>query len=435
MSDAAVLWLDDAVWRLGVEREGAFEWAEAEAVDRDEAEILDALLTDGEGVPSTVVVMLASSWCLCAEVSTEGVERGRRLTELGYRLEELLPVSAEEVVADYVASNGRALGVCVVSRRVRGVLDALEARRVSVPHLVPAALLAGKALQQGGEREVVVLGSEGGDEVAADVMVWLSGRVARWNWWCGSFDGLADSLGKDDGKVRWMGKASGLAEELGRAHLDVDDASGSWLDVAGRAALQLVAEQREPVIDLRRGELAAPDRFAAYRGPVRALALCAVVLLGCVIGVSFWRGGAYAEQATSLRGEQVSVFREAFPDQRVPVSIVARLESEARRLAGVSGQGGESADASELRAASALERLHGLLASLPNNLRFRVLSVNVQKDRLLVEGEARSHGEAEQITSVLRGRGGFEVDPPRTEAMPEGGVSYSFEARPIGGGS
>ena len=59
-----------------------------------------------------VILAIASGSCLCAAVGVHDLPGKDRLRALLYRLEEKVPVSAEDVVADFVSTSDGALGVC-----------------------------------------------------------------------------------------------------------------------------------------------------------------------------------------------------------------------------------------------------------------------------------------------------------------------------------
>src|SRR5688500_10313053 len=51
---------------------------------------------------SRLTLAVPTAWCLCASVSTDELPRTDRHEALRYRLEEKLPVPAEDVVADFI---------------------------------------------------------------------------------------------------------------------------------------------------------------------------------------------------------------------------------------------------------------------------------------------------------------------------------------------
>jgi hypothetical protein len=82
--------------------------------------------------------------------------------------------------------------------------------------------------------------------------------------------------------------------------------------------------------------------------------------------------------------------------------------------------------------------LFDLLASVPEGLRCRLLNLRLDRNRIQVEGELRSHSDADAITAGLRKRG-LRVEPPRTQQLAGQGVSVrlaaeSAESKPQGTG-
>jgi hypothetical protein len=128
--------------------------------------------------------------------------------------------------------------------------------------------------------------------------------------------------------------------------------------------------------------------------------------------------------------QQAEAFRAAMPNQRVPGSIKGRLLSERRRLAGLGGQGGEDANAGGLKTTSALVHLREVLTRLPADARFRIQELSIQQDQIRLDGLARTHAEAEGMAGALRQSGLYDVDPPKTQAMKDQGVSFVFSAKP-----
>ena len=158
------------------------------------------------------------------------------------------------------------------------------------------------------------------------------------------------------------------------------------------------------------------------------MAAAAVLLALSVAGAMQWRGRQYQALGRQYVQQQAAVFREAMPGQRVPASIKARLTSERRRLEAL---GGEVDGAAPAAGVSALAHLRAVLANLPADVRWRILDLNIQSSLIRVDGQALSHADAEGVASQLRQAGLYEVDPPKTQALRDGGVSFVFLARPI----
>jgi hypothetical protein len=142
-----------------------------------------------------------------------------------------------------------------------------------------------------------------------------------------------------------------------------------------------------------------------------------VVLLVSTTSVLLYRGCAAGRDAALLTAGQVEVFREIFPNTKVPVGIKSRLESELAKLKGLQGD-----DSSLPAAVSAVTMLHEMLAALPTDRRFQLLEIRIEEGRLYLDGEVIAHGDAEAIAQRLRA-GGFEVAPPRTQRLDEKRVS------------
>jgi hypothetical protein len=102
---------------------------------------------------------------------------------------------------------------------------------------------------------------------------------------------------------------------------------------------------------------------------------------------------------------------------------MGRLRSEHRRLSGLSGSSGEWTPPR-----SALSVLQSMLASVPPNLRFRVLELRIENDKIFVEGECNAHGDAEMLAVSLRQSSRLIVEPPRTENKSNSGVSFTIAA-------
>ena len=69
------------------------------------------------------------------------------------------------------------------------------------------------------------------------------------------------------------------------------------------------------------------------------------------------------------------------------------------------------------------------LRSLPKGTRLRILDMEFSPEGLQLEGQVRTHGDADVIAAGLRAVGGYAVDPPHSEARAEGkGISFTIDA-------
>ena len=117
-------------------------------------------------------------------------------------------------------------------------------------------------------------------------------------------------------------------------------------------------------------------------------------------------------------------FKKAFPEQRAPVGVRTRLESEVTKLRAMTG-GGEGKLPNPQ---SALLTLHGVLSAIPAGLRFRLEELAVGPQGLVfIEAEVRDPGDGAQFVSALE-RGGLEVDPPSTRQLSDDTFTITIDA-------
>src|SRR5690606_24179347 len=88
-----------------------------------------------------VVLSIPSRHCLSAWIDIQGLPRRDREQTLIYRLEAELPIAAEDIVADFVESQGGALGVALPFQVITPWIAGLEAAGMQIDHLVPHAML------------------------------------------------------------------------------------------------------------------------------------------------------------------------------------------------------------------------------------------------------------------------------------------------------
>jgi hypothetical protein len=443
-SDQFTIFVGDGAWHVAAVRDAQARLAPVAAADAALPARIGALreqLVAMGYADEPVVLALASSWCLCANLSTEGLERGQRRREMAFRLEEHLPVSAEDLVADFINTrDAQAMGVCCELARVEPLVAAMEAAKIAVRHICPAATLAAEhAVGQHAQLGAVLLGWQ--DNAAAagatsyDVLEIEAGKLSRWWWLAG--DGPAAG-------AHLAGVAATREQPVLLAVLGCDELPGQAGEYAGlrRVDLQppeaaqaaacqaarILQQGTSPWVDLRRDKLAAPQKHQVCAKPMAALVIAAAALLVAVSGVMVWRGWQYGAMLDQSLQRQSRIFRAAMPAQTVPPNIKGRLQSEQRKLAGLAGASGSAGAAAATP--SALVRLRDVLANLPGDLRYRILDLSIQPDLVRLEGQARSHVEAERLAASLRQSGLFDVEPPNTQAIRDAGVSFRFTAKP-----
>ena len=382
----------------------------------------------------SVCLGLPSEMVFSAQVDVGGLPRKDRLAALTYRLEEQLPLEAERFTADFLpAVGGAALGVAVETAAVKSVVDRLTELGVEVTSICPTALLAlwQALVGQDAPADYALVADEGRVDIFR-----LAGRCpSAWLTTSTNPADLGDCLHAEllanPGEVRQpkallIGRLAKEAESAARADAGLDITSlgdSPPVELAARAAGQLLAGQRAGWVDLRREALAVLNPWGRLAGMVRCAVILGLAALAATVGALYWRSLAYDDLARNLEDQQAAQFQRVFPNLRRPPNVHSRLRSELALLSGVSGTG------YELPAqASALDTLRRITDNLPPAIRLRITDIQLDPGGIVLEGQTRSHGDAELISRTLK-QGNFDVDPPRTERLVAGGVAFTIVAR------
>ncbi len=382
-----------------------------------------------------VLLALPSSWCLAAKIDTDGLERTQRHRAMAFRLEEHLPISAEECVADFLEySRAEALGICCRLEPTARLIEALEAEGLEVVRMVPEALLGAQAAAaQAGKAGAVAMDSQ----AARSGLEWVELTQARpscWRWladdrdsWIGQIDHWAGREGTCPGRLVFVGVDEPPKLPEAAEPIRVEE---SVRKLAIGQARKILEGSEEPWVDLRRGPLAAGRGRDAIRRPLTALVAIAAMLLASLTLVFYWRGQQYDELRSRHLSRRQEIFREALPDQTPPLDVSGRMESELRRLTGLRGSQSEGEVASAANQTSAMVHLRNVLAQLPRDIRFRIERLEIGAEEIRVEAQGRSFAEADQVALSLKDSGLYRVEMHETNALGEGKVAFSFSARP-----
>ena len=350
-----------------------------------------------------VTLALPSSACLAATIDTAGVSR----SGWAYRLELAVPLSAEEMAADFLPHPrvATALGVAVAIADVRPWVDALERAGLTVAAVCPAALLA---IESSTARDGCVAWGHGS---AVDLIVLTDGAVERWFTLPGEPDDVQLYRVAVAGRapVRAIDTADAVADAIGATERVALD----W----STAATAAVLSGRRPRVDLGRGGLTAAGSAGRRRSSLR-LAVAAVACGGCVIGAAVWRASRYQSLADAELDRQAAVYRDLYPNRPVPADVRSRLASEARAA-------GTGAVSTTEAGHPALALLHGLLSHLPAEAKFRLTDVRVADGTVSVEGTAATRADANAVADGVRAGTGLPIDTPRTDRVGPHEVRFS----------
>lgn len=415
---------------------------EAAAVASRVKETLDALgYEDGP-----LVLALPSEWCFCASLPSAALtdRRGNSREAQLYVLEERLPVSAEEIVADFVWHEDVAIAFARLKEPCGAWIHALEIAGASIGAVVPQALLATQAVLEEQDRAAgaanpltLVLADDAARR--ADLIHLTDGRPRAWRTCPLRLDSVATELralsraGYPTGQVDVLGDGRGALCDLparGSACADPNAGLNAVQVVATRMARGLIADVQRPWVDLG-GEdrTGLTRRIKHVRKPLRAFALAVVAFLAAgamSIGI---RAHRYQRIIADERVVQAEAFRTLYPGVPVPIDVLGRLTAEARRMRGLSGDDANASQYSSDHFRSALDEMVNVLRSLPSEMRFRILELKVDRESVFIEGEARSHADAEAIAIAIRRGAALEVEAPRTEQRAGSpGVAFTLAA-------
>ncbi len=414
-----VLFAGDEAWQVrspaGVDDLRLEPKASAGAIASQVAEALRGRGYQGQGV----LLALPSAWCLSAVLAVGDLPRQDRAA-MAFRLEEKLPLAAENFTADFVltADGDRALGVCASNEPLVSLVQALESAGVAVQSVTPAAVLALQSAIEDEEGDALVVWGEGD---GVNVFSVDGGRPVAWA--LVPAEAHAVGLQMDVAAMELSGPrllaydvAAELAEQL-----------GGPVDVVGRTAIDDVVASRAgdvltgalvPWVEFRRGALAIDDPLRVVRRPLNAALAAAAVLCVVLAGVFLFRGWRYDGLARRYEAELAEEFRREFPGWAVPANVRRVVESERTKVVGA----GTSAVPAEARE-SALKVLHDVLAALPADTGMSIEQLAVNDTSLQIDGRSRSSADADVLAAAARAAG-MDVSPPQTQRLPDGGWSF-----------
>jgi hypothetical protein len=380
----------------------------------------------GEGEPTLLAIGAAD--CLVAHFDLQPGESTRDRQALLFRLEEWLPWSAEEMVADFLCIDRSVLGIAVALSPLRGELQTLQEQGVRVNAICPGPLLAAQGwtanehkrdrtwlqLDCSGEVNLVHLVGQHplrwlalfDDGISVDDHGWLRNE-------CGSVLDRLAVHGEETPESE-----CGCGESIVLSQLSQPDHQ-RLLQETTEAVL---AERVTPWFDFRREALAGENRYARVQRNLGVILGAFCMAAACCVVAFILQAKRYEALSEQLAESRAEEFRRVFPGQPVPTGIHARLRGEARQLAGVAGEVDELPPAT-----SALASLHVLLSSIPDGLAFRLEEVRIDGAEVDLDGELRAHGDVNQLVTALA-QHGFEVSAPHTEQISAEEVAFRVHA-------
>jgi hypothetical protein len=394
------------------------------------------------GIPSEAVVT--------AQIDAGALPRKHRQETLAYRLEEQLPLEAERLTADFIfgsSASAKALGIAVSTKEIAELIEQLSHAGIEIEAICPLALLALSALCQMREdknkSDYVLISSNSG----VNVFRMSQGRPSTWHH-CSQSAGDILRVIQTDIIVNPLASPvaiviAGQAESATIQNIEkaipatVSRVEGDPLNLAMQSAYEIAAgkgSKKAGWVDLRQGDLAPKHAWHQMEGLLKVAAILFLAML-IVPTIAFaYRAWQYDALAGQLQKAQSAEYMRVFPNSQVPELIASRFRSELTKLSGLSGDtiGTPNQSACRVVAAGgdweALNTLRQIVKGLPPAIKLRLNEIRITPTGALLEGQVLSHGDAAAIAEALA-KAGLAVDPPRTEASPQGQFAFTINVK------
>ncbi len=325
--------------------------------------------------------------------------------QLKFHAESLLPLDAEEMAADFVLT-AKDLRVMAIDRNEwQPIIDAFAGRNLHFRWIAPASVLAlEEAKQSIGDNARVVLWEDDG---ACDLWQLDSAGIVRWSHFASGSDDrlLAMRLfaAQAPGVRTWTAIHCSPAtlEQLNELNgIDVRSIEvESQSKFVALAAERLCKSPFEAWFDLRDGSIAGGDRYRALYGWMRTAAAAFAALLVATTIACFWKSMLADSQLASIQAANENLYREAFPNQKVPPLISKSIANAHRTILGETNGKGELEPVP-----SALELLHATLTALSpeEKIEVRATSLSILNGELDLAATFNSEEDAGIVSMRLK---------------------------------
>jgi len=380
-----------------------------------------------QGSTNGVVIGLRSCDCYAINFPKSHWLAKPPLLTLVYELEPLLPVDADLLGVDLVATPSGWLSLAVDASKYQPLVDDIHQWQRWIATICPIVMLAIDAVAERLPKRglAIVLWHHAG---AIDIVELRDRAVCSWRWIAASDQAIVHALSRItsaehpaallainlDGSLATAAQSSGLASTFETIEADV-------IDTAKQTANQLILGIRRPRFNLSGRNPDPLDAIAPFRQPLVACFAALSCLLLATVFALLWRAKENLREATRLQGEQETVFTKLFPSEQPPVGLLTRLESEYRQLLVTKGGASDTPIVESI-----LFVYHGFLSGTPEAPRFRWDQIEFAPHKVVrAIGVAKSFGDFEAVGDSLR-IAGFKV-PPLSAAQVSGGVSMRLD--------
>ena len=370
------------------------------------------LLAQTAGIKNlNVVIAPASTSCFFVKLKPSDDIDLRDRAALTYELEDHLPIDAESMAADFVpieSPSGEAgtIGALAIPLHPwHSIVEAFESADLPVRSLVPSSVLAARERSEGGDlaetvRWLLV------DGPRCDCICVRNETILSWNHLATDESALRRQLLLDHAESdRTMVVGADPRQlELIRSIVPEARLDETRLGQSVRRGASLLLDNRsQRWFDLRRDALGPSDPLRAISKQLRWVAVAAAIcFLALAIG-GWWRSSRIDSEIDSIRNQQADLFREAFPDARIPGAVLTRVRSEYTRVA---KSRGKNLDVEIPPSATMI--LRELIAALPDNIRYQIEEIVIDNGTAKIPIVVNKSGDAGDIADAIK-RHGFQV--------------------------
>lgn len=381
---------------------------------------------------ANVVLAPSSASCFFCLLDSEDIVDARDRQAMLFELENHLPIDAESTVADFVTVPSTAdpppvSAVAISATRWRGIANAFEEADLPVRSIVPASILATRAICRHIElaetAELFLV-----DDGFVDIIELRNETVLRWKHLALNTKAIKRhrALSETEAdRTLVVGLVPGAYAEFADAD-DADFLDGDFHDFVVEGAMLLREKPSSRWFELRRGALAPSDPLRAIGIQLRWVAVAAAACLLALAVGGWWRTTRIEKEIEDLRATQTNMFEEAFPGARVPGALLRRVRSEHSK---VLSSRGENTDIQIPQ--SAPDLLRRVLAALPTDVRLRITRIEIIDGDVDLMIQVKNPVDAGRIATAIS-QAGFEVDPPGTRRVDEQTFESDLKATWVG---
>ncbi|MEM7475739.1 MAG: hypothetical protein AAF483_12170 [Planctomycetota bacterium] len=389
----------------------------------DPAELASAVvqrLASTNGRVFQLAVLVSSSRVFHSSFPASEIGGAKNSKAIPYRLEADLPLSAEELLADWSfgedqSVSGFAMDRSWINARILALVDQAKESgfQVEVGLLSARSLATCQSLvEQGRVPESSILLIENADKIEMFKLeskvptqwriMHSSSSVAEWKLL------LADS--SDPVFILNSSEPNDWAQNLDRPTTLLGD---NQEQLALKCASRLLARPRLAWINFARDASLVGGGDQVQQNWSRLLTVASVCVL-LVAGAIFYRSFQLKAETARLQAEQGVVFTSTFPGQRQPAAILRRFRSEYAKTVGA-----RATNSAEVQTPQeAIPILGELVASLPLNIPFAVSELRVEDGAIYLDLEIQKHEDAGLIAEAL-GSERIRLGPPSTDSTGE----------------